>query len=76
MTLVAVHSRALFVMSVAAAAAVDLDLGMAEPVLLVDSVAAAVEPVVVAAVDEAAVDAVASTDTDGYTAATIVAAGH
>lgn len=73
MALAAVHSRALFAMSVAA---VDLDLGMAEPVLLVDSVvAAAVEPVVAVA-DEVAVGAVASTDTDGYTAATIVAAGH
>lgn len=71
----AVHSRALFAMSVAAVA-VDLDLGMAEPVLLFDSVAAAVEPVVVAVADEVAVGAVASTDTDGYTAATIVAAGH
>lgn len=70
-----VHSRALFAMSVAAVA-VDLDLGMAEPVLLFDSVAAAVEPVVVAVADEVAVGAVASTDTDGYTAATIVAAGH
>lgn len=70
-----VHSRALFAMSVAAVA-VDLDLGMAKPVLLFDSVAAAVEPVVVAVADEVAVGAVASTDTDGYTAATIVAAGH
>lgn len=70
-----VHSRALFAMSVAAVA-VDLDLGMAEPVLLFDSVAAAVEPVVVAVADEVAVGAVASTDTDGYTAATVVAVGH
>lgn len=74
MVLVAVHSRALFAMSVAAVA-VDLDLGMAEPVLLVDCVAAAVEPVVAVA-DEVAVGAVASTDTDGYTAATVAAVEH